>query len=177
MASTTSDNRVLASHVDKIDAGLRNLADGTGTISGVGMPFCFGESVTIPTTALDDVGDIRRLYQFPAGAFLIGFRGTPTDADTGATPTLVYSIVTTNSSDVTNVTVVSLSTNGQAAADSDLIATAAIGKFVGGDYLAFKTTTAATTPAAMTYKFFVMYSVGLFTYSAGLEPIMTTAST
>lgn len=171
-ATTSSDNRVLADHRDKIEGAVRNLTDGTGIVSGFAMPVTFGESITISTSHIDDVNDIRRIYLFPAGAYLTDFRGTPSDMDTNATPTLVYSILTTDSSDVTQLTVVSGSTNGQAAAGSDLIATAAKGRYVGGQYLVWKTTTASATPAAGTYKFYLAYSIGINSYAYGLEPAM-----
>lgn len=128
-------------------------------------PYCieipFGQKFTVPTTSLDDNNDILRLMKFPAGAFITDLRCTPSDMDTNGTPALVYSLLAINDSDATQVTIVSGSTNGQAAAGSDRIATAAVGAYVGSYWLAFKATTAAATPAAGTLKIFLKFTMGI----------------
>lgn len=171
-AATTSDNRVLAEHRGKIEGGNRNLLDETSLIHGDAIERCFADVFTVPATSLDDVGDIRRLYKFPAGAYITEFRGTPSDSDTHATPVLVYSVVVVDSADTVKDTLVVSSTNGQAAAGSDRIASAAVGQFVGDRYLAIKIGTAAGTPAAMTYGVFLKYSIGVHSHTAGNKPTM-----
>ena len=172
-AATTSDNIVLSAHEEKIHGDLRNTADVEYvTAGGDATPRIFTDVFSVPTTSLDDVGDIRKLYQFPAGSYLVDFRGTPSDGDTNATPTLVYSVLVIDSADATKVTVVLSSTNGQAAAGSDDILTAAKFKFVGGYYLALKIGTVAATPAAMTYKVGLSYAIGTNHYAANV-PLMT----
>lgn len=117
------------------------------------------QKYTIPATSLT-AGDIIRLFKFPAGAFILDWRSTPSDMDTNVSPALTYSVLTTNDSDVTQVTLVSLSTNGQAAAGSDSIIAAVKGRFVGGQWCCWKTGTAAATAAAGTLKVYCAFAVG-----------------
>lgn len=108
-----------------------------------------------------DAGDIVRLWKFPAGAFILDWRSTPSDMDTGGSPALTYSVLTTDDSDTTKVTIVSLSTNGQAAAGSDSIIAAVKGRYVGNQWLCWKTGTAAATAAAGTLKVYCAFALGV----------------
>lgn len=125
------------------------------------IPIPLAQKFTIPTTATDEASDILRLIKFPPGAYLWDFRGTPSDMDSDGTPAIVYSILTTDDSDVTKVTIVSGSTNAQAAAGSDVILGAARGRYVGNQWLVWKTTTPADVAVAGTYKAFVVFSIGV----------------
>lgn len=116
------------------------------------------QKFTIPSTSLG-AGNIVRLWKFPAGAFILNWRSTPSDMDTG-TPALTYSIVVTDDADTVNLTLVSLSTNAQAAAGSDSIIAATMGRYVGNQWLAWKTGTAAATAAAGTLKVFCSFGLG-----------------
>lgn len=117
------------------------------------------QKFTIPTTQLD-AADITRLWKFPAGAYLLDWRSTPSDMDTHATPTLTYSILATDDADVTKVTIVSGSTNGQAAAGSDSIIAAVKGRYVGNYWCSFVTGTAAATAADGTIKVYCAFALG-----------------
>ena len=114
---------------------------------------------TIPATSLA-AGNIVRLWRFPAGSYIKDWRSTPTDMDTGS-PALTYSILAIDDSDTTKLTIVSLSTNGQAAAGSDSIIAAVKGRFVGNYWCAFKVGTAATTAAAGTLAVYCDFSIGV----------------
>jgi len=116
------------------------------------------QKFTIPATSLG-TGNIIRLWKFPAGAFILNWRSTPTDMDTG-TPALTYSIVVTDDADTVNLTLVSLSTNAQAAAGSDSLIAATMGRYVGNQWLSWKTGTAAATAAAGTLKVFCAFGLG-----------------
>ncbi len=120
----------------------------------------FAQKFTVPTTSIDDANDILRLFKFPGGAYLWDMVCTPSDMDTDATPALTYSLLTTNDADVTQVTLVSGSTNGQAAAGSDRILSAAVGRYVGGQWCVMKCGTAADVPAAGTLKLAWVMSIG-----------------
>lgn len=123
-------------------------------------PFPFAQKYTVPSTTADGTNAILRLLKFPAGAYIWGFRGTPSDMDTDATPAIVYSILAIDDADTAKVTLVSGSTNAQAAAGSDSLLAAAYGKFVGNYWLALKVTTAADVAAAGTYKLAMQFSIG-----------------
>lgn len=174
-AATTSDNRVLALHTRKIEGGNRNLLEETTMVHGDCIPRIFGDSYTIATTSLDDAGDIRRLYLFPAGAYLTDLRVTVTDSDTHATPTLVFDVVSTDSSDVVSDVFINDTDIGQGGGTAR-VANTGIGQYIGGKYLAFKVVTAAATPAAMTLTLFLSYAVGINTYVAGPKPYMNDAA-
>jgi hypothetical protein len=129
----------------------------------------FVQTFTIPAASTDDANDFVRLFQVPAGAYIWDWRSTPTDMDTGG-PTLVYSILVAEESApgsgswTTRATLVSGSTNGQAAAGSDTLTAASIGKFIGGGsnyWVVWKVTTGATTPAAGTLKCAWTLSLGV----------------
>jgi hypothetical protein len=126
---------------------------------GVLIPLA--QKFTIPTTALNEASDILRLFKFPAGAYIWDFRSTPSDLDSDGTPALTYSILTTDDSDVTKVTLVLASTNGQAAAGSDRILSAAVGRYVGNQWLAFKVGTAADVAVAGTLKIALLMTIGV----------------
>lgn len=172
-AATTSDNRVLANHRRKIESALRNAQDeNVAIVHGTCTPQIFCDSYTIATTALDDEDDFRRLYLFPDGAIITDLRATVTDGDGNATPTLVFSLVTTSSSDVVADVLVSESTAGQAGG-TVRIADAGVGQYVGGKYLAWRTDTVAATPAAVTLGLYVAYALGCHNYATGINPRMT----
>lgn len=173
-AATVTNPKLLAQMLKKAEGDLRNREDGVVPVQGGGGLFPFGDVFTIPATSVDDVNDIQRLWQFPAGAYIWDLRATPSDMDTGAAA-LVYSLLVTDAADSTLVTLVSGSTNGQAAAGSDRILSAAVGKFVGGSYLSLKVTTAAATPAAGTIKVVGLISLGILTYVGGGKPYMLDA--
>lgn len=118
------------------------------------------QKFTIPTTALT-ANAITRLWKFPAGSFILDWRSTPSDLDTDGTPAVTYSILTTDDSDVTKVTIVSGSTNGQAAAGSDSIIAAVKGRFVGNQWCIFKCGTAADVAAAGTLKVYCAFAIGV----------------
>lgn len=127
---------------------------------GTIIPMAFKE--TIPTTAVDDVGDIIRITpKLPAGTVIHSFYGNPSDMDTNGSPALVYDVVYVNEASSVVVTIVSGSNKGQSGSGTDAIADAARGKYVGAGYVALKTTTAAATPAAGTYNYTFNFSIGL----------------
>lgn len=123
------------------------------------MKWPFAQKFTIPAAQLAS-GKLTRLFQFPAGAYIWGWRSTPTDLDTDATPAVVYSIVTTDDDDNVKVTLVASSTNGQAAAGSDSLAAAAYGRYVGNQWCVFSIGTAADVGAAGTLKCAWELSIG-----------------
>jgi ribosomal protein L2 len=118
------------------------------------------QKFTIPSTSLG-AGNIVRLWKFPAGAYILNWRSTPSDMDTNVSPALTYSIVVTDDADTVNLTLVSLSTNGQAAAGSDSIIAATVGRYVGNQWCAFKVGTASATAAAGTLKVFCAFALGV----------------
>lgn len=128
------------------------------------LPRCwilpFAQTFTIPAASLDADG-IVRLFKFPAGAYIWSWRSTPSDMDTDATPALTYSILTTDDADATHLTLVSASTNAQAAAGSDTLIAAIQGRYVGNKWLVWKTGTAADVAAAGTLKCAWSMSVGV----------------
>lgn len=118
------------------------------------------QKFTIATTESQDANDIVRLWKFPAGSFLLDWRSTPSDMDTNATPVLTYSILATDDSDVTKLTIVSGSTNAQAAAGSDTMIAAVAGRYVGNWWCVWKTGTGAATAAAGTIKVYCAFAIG-----------------
>lgn len=128
-----------------------------------GMLIPLNDKATVATTNVDDVGDILLLSQIlPAHAYVHSFRGTPTDMDTNVSPALVYDVVAIDTDGNVLQTFVSGSTNGQAAAGSDTLLAARLGAWVGSKQwrLALKVTTASATPAAGTYKWYLLLSEG-----------------
>lgn len=116
---------------------------------------------TVATTNIDDVGDILRLTpKLPPGTHIWEFRGNPSEIDTHGTPFLVYDIVFVNEDSTTILTLVSGSTAGQDGTTTDRLADAAVGRYCGEGYIAMKTTTAARTAAAGTYKLAYVFSIG-----------------
>lgn len=120
----------------------------------------FAQTFTIPAANLV-ANDIVRLLKFPAGAYIWDLRATPSDMDTDGTPALTYSLLTTDDDDATVLTLVSGSTNAQAAAGSDRILTAMVGRYVGNSWLVWKTGTAADVAAAGTLKVALLLSIGV----------------
>lgn len=118
------------------------------------------QKFTIPAANLV-ANDIVRFFKFPAGAYLLDWRSTPSDMDTDGTPALTYSILTTDDAGTTKVTVVSGSTNAQAAAGSDSIIAAVKGRYVGNQWCCWKTGTAADVAAAGTLKVYCAFAVGV----------------
>lgn len=123
------------------------------------------QKFTIPAANLV-ANDIVRFFKFPAGAYLLDWRSTPSDLDTDATPAVTYSILTTNDADATQITIVSGSTNGQAAAGSDSIIAAVKGRYVGNQWCVFKTGTAADVAAAGTIKVYCAMALGTINRAA-----------
>ena len=120
----------------------------------------FAQKFTIPSTTNDGTNAILRLLKFPTGCYLWGLRATPSDMDTGVAA-LVYSILAIDDADATKLTIVSGSTNGQAAAGSDSSLAAAYGRYVGNQWLAYKVTTPSGTAAAGTLKLAMKFSIGV----------------
>jgi hypothetical protein len=118
------------------------------------------QKFTIPSTSLG-AGNIVRLWKFPAGSFLLNWRSTPSDLDTNGAPALTYSILTTDDADVTQLTIVSASTNGQTGAGSDAMIGAVMGRYVGNQWCVFKVGTAAATAAAGNLKVFCSFAIGV----------------
>lgn len=118
------------------------------------------QKFTIPAANLV-ANDIIRFFKFPAGAFLLDWRSTPSDMDTDGTPALTYSILTTNDADATQLTIVSGSTNAQAAAGSDRMISAVAGRYVGNQWCVWKTGTAADVAAAGTLKVYCAFALGV----------------
>lgn len=122
-------------------------------------PFEF--SFSISATQNGTINNTVRLLKMPPGAYIFDLRATPSDMDTNVAPAIVYDLLFLDASGTTKLTAVSGSTNAQAAAGSDRIANAAVGKFVGGYYLAVKFTTAPATAAAGTLKVVLLLSLGV----------------
>lgn len=157
-----------------LQGGMRNAQDGVSA-QGYAIVHCLAESFVVPTTAIDDVNDILRLFKFPPGAYLWNLRVTASDMDTNATPLLTFSIITTDDSDVTKGTHISASTIGQAGTTA-VLTNASIGDFVGGYWLALKTTAVAATATAGTVKVAVAFSIGVLNSANGLKPTLTDLS-
>jgi len=160
MAATTAET--LAS---RIKSGLKAVEDYLrGFVlddNPYGPMFPVNDIAAIPTTSIDEANDIIRISpKMPAGTYCHDFRGTPTDMDTNVSPAHVYDVVYVNEASVTQVTLVSGSTKSQAASGSDRITDAAAHKYCGEGYVALKTTTASATPAAGTYKWAAVFSIG-----------------
>lgn len=126
------------------------------------LRWSFAQKFTLPAAQLA-AGKLTLLAVLPAGAYIWGWRSTPSDLDTDATPAIVYDIVTTDEDDNVKVTLVSGSTNGQAAAGSDALAAGAYGRYVGNQRLVFKIATAADVAAAGTLKCAWELTVGVIT--------------
>lgn len=118
------------------------------------------QKFTIPSTSLG-ANNIVRLFKFPAGSYLKAWRSTPSDMDTDATPALTYSILATDDADTTKLTIVSASTNGQAAAGSDAMIAGVLGRYVGNYWCVWKTGTAADVAAAGTLKVWCEFAIGV----------------
>jgi hypothetical protein len=125
-----------------------------------GIPVPIADKAVVPETSVDDALDIFRLSpKLPAG-YLLDFRGTPSDLDSGAN--LVYDVVWITADGVVSATLTSGSTKGQAASGSDVLAAAATGVYVPEGYLALKVTTGAGAGAtAGTYSWYLFYSHGI----------------
>lgn len=163
---------VNANLTEMVNAAVRNVVDEQPK-SGYALVHVFAEDFAVPTTAIDDVNDILRLFRFPAGTYIWFMRVTATDMDTNATPTLAGSILAIDSTDTTKATLISSFTAGQAGG-SDSLDEAAIGEFVGDYYLAWKASAVSATPAAGTLKVLVGYSVGVSNVAGGsLNPRLT----
>lgn len=126
---------------------------------------------TIPSTSLG-ANNIVRFLKFPAGAYIKSLRATPTDMDTHATPTLTYSLLTTDDADATVLTLVLASTNGQAAAGSDSLIAAMVGQYVGNTWLVWKTVDAAATAAAGTVALWLDIAIGVTNRTASNRGIL-----
>lgn len=122
------------------------------------------QKFTIPAANLV-ANYITRLWLFPAGSYILDWRSTPSDLDTDGTPAITYSILTTDNADTTKVTLVSGSTNGQAAAGSDSLIAAVKGRYVGNQWCVFKVGTAADVAAAGTLKVYCAFAVGVINRS------------
>lgn len=101
----------------------------------------------------------------PNGTHVEHWRGTPSDLDTDGTPAIVYDIVavTVNSAGTVTgdvLTLVSGSTNGQAAAGSDSLLAACYGRHIGLCHIAMKITTPPDVAAAGTYKYAGKFYLG-----------------
>lgn len=158
-ASTQKDGRKL------FQAGLFRSQEDKAP-EGAIVPFATAP-LTVPTTALDDVGDILRISPLlAAGTVVWGFRGTISDVDTNGSPALVYDVVVINEAGTTLFTLVSSSTKGRTGG-TDVMDGALLGRNIGtsGGYIALKVTTAAATAAAGTYKWAGLFSIGCTTPS------------
>jgi hypothetical protein len=123
------------------------------------------QKFTIPA-AQTAAGSITRLWKFPSGAYLLNWRSTPSDMDTNVSPVITYSIVCTDDADAVQLTIVSGSTNAQAAAGSDSMIAAVMGRYVGNQWLSFKVGTGAATGVAGTLKVFCPFALGVINRSA-----------
>lgn len=155
MATVNATEVLNELHSRWIEAALRSRAiDRRPAVEVIAQKF------TIPSTSLG-ANNIVRFWKFPAGSYILDWRSTPSDLDTDATPAVTYSILTTDDADATKVTLVSGSTNGQAAAGSDSIIAAVKGRYVGNQWCVFKVGTAADVAAAGTLKVYCMFAVGV----------------
>lgn len=172
MPQTTTDAKMKAALYDKVLAAIRNMEDG---VYGNGLTYSVADVFDIPAAALNEADDIHRMWLAPPGAYLWDLRGNPSDMDTDATPALVYDLVFVDEDGTVKVTVKSGSTAGQAGTATDRIADAAVGKFIGGYYLAIKVTTPADVAAAGTYKAAMQFSVGILNYGDGQPRLVDVA--
>lgn len=175
--ATASNGRVNLKSM--VLAALRNVEEQV-LARGFAIPFNFGDTYSVATTSLDDVGDIVRLFQFPGGAYINQLRVTATDMDTNATPTLQWDVVVIDSADTVKATLIANSTSGQAGGTA-VLDNAAIGEYVGDYWLALKLDAVSATPAAGTVKVFTSFSVGLMNSSgngngSALNPRTTDAA-
>lgn len=120
----------------------------------------FAQTFTIPSTSTA-LNSIVRLFKWPAGAYVWDFRCTPSDMDTDVTPTLSYSILTTDDSDVTVLTLTAASTKARTGSGSDNLDTALVGRYVGNSWCVWKATAAAATGAAGTINCAWLMSIGV----------------
>lgn len=163
MAAATSDTTASG-----VKDGEKALQDFLFDLIENGMPrgvlIPINSKATVPTTAIDDVGDVLRISpRFPAWTRFQDFRGTPTDLDTNGSPALVYDVVVVNEAGTVLGTLVSASTKAQAASGADRIRDLAVGFIANAAcYIALKVTTAAATAAAGTYKWAALVSHGTF---------------
>lgn len=174
MSATVVDTTIAAAGADAvakmIEACVQNFVDSLVTGEGgkgAGLPFSYGDTATLATASLDEANDTVRLFQFPTGSYIDDFRGTISDVDSATG--LVYSIVVLDSSNTVKETLVTNSTKGQAGG-TDRIADAAVGQYVGDYYLAIKVGTAATTPVAGTYGFYVKFTPGVMSLNSVSMP-------
>lgn len=123
------------------------------------------QKFTIPVGSTA-ASSIVRLWKFPAGAYIRQWRSTPSDMDTGGSPAITYSILTTDDADATVLTLVSGSTNAQAAAGSDALLTAAVGRYVGNSWVVWKVGTGAATGVAGTLKVYCDFAIGTINRAA-----------
>ena len=120
--------------------------------------------VTIPTTALDDVGDKVVLFTYPAVAQLWGLKIKATDMDTNVAPGLVFDITVQTPAGAGEVVLISGATIGQAGGKDELdLNLDPVDLAVGGKQLCLKTTTVSATPAAGTLTYVVDYATHLRT--------------
>lgn len=145
------------------ERALRHITDLGDTQAAV--PINFGYAFTVPVAVPTTTGTVFRMRRLPPGAYLLDFRGTPSDMDSGTA--LVYDIVLVDDAGTTKTTLVSGSTKGQAGTASDRILDAAVGKFCGNQILAIKVTTQSTGASAGTYKVFLQFCIGIISPTTG----------
>lgn len=160
-ASTQTASNGRTDMRELIRRGLQNATDiSPAMVYGDALLHPWGDTFTVPTTAIDDVNDILRLSKMPAGSYIWQLRVTATDMDTNATPTLSGDFLVVDDSDVTKATLIANTTIGQAGGTA-VLDNAAIGEFVGGYWLAWKTDAVSATPAAGTFKVVALISLGI----------------
>ena len=109
-------------------------------------------AVTIPTTSIDDVADIVKLFKIPANigpVYLLGLKCVSTAMDVHATPTLAFTIETYTTTDGTAL--ITATTTPQAGGTA-VLSSANTAQYtdISGKFIAMKVTTAAATAAAGT---------------------------
>lgn len=109
------------------------------------------DTVTVPTTAIDEQNDICEFGYLPAGIKVHAFVVTTTDVDAGGSPALVYKLR------VNAVDVVTGCTQGQSAGTTTYWL-ASPATTAGVEVCDFKVTTGAATAAQGTFQVRVLYT-------------------
>lgn len=124
---------------------------------------CYKVTRTIPTTSTDENNDkVVIAGPFPAGAQVWGFEcSSATDMETGG-PTLVVDISTGAADGTVSLDLINGSTAPRSASWNDALDAGKLGSDIGGEYLLWHTTTAATTPAQANVEFRLLLAYGVY---------------